>query len=164
MDLSIIICTRNRGTRLCGTLGALRALRTSHRYEIIWVDNASTDDTARVLKDELASDPASRLIRCERIGLGAARNEGWKASRGKIVAFTDDDCYPSPDYVDAWIAAFSEYPDVGAMGGASCSTTGNMRELPSKRDKSRECSRNAPSCGPACCKAPMLPFGERPLN
>ncbi|WP_456802497.1 glycosyltransferase family 2 protein [Bradyrhizobium sp. USDA 4474] len=117
IDLSIVICTRNRGSRLSGTLDALRALHTERSYEIIWVDNASTDDTARVLKDELAGDPASKLIYCECIGLGAARNEGFKASRGKIVAFTDDDCYPSPDYVDAWIAAFSEHPDVGAMGG-----------------------------------------------
>lgn len=117
IDLSIVICTRNRGTRLSGTLGALRAMRTDHKYEIIWVDNASMDDTARVLKDAVACDSVSRLIHCERIGLGAARNEGWKASRGKIVAFTDDDCYPLPDYVDAWIAAFAENPDVGAMGG-----------------------------------------------
>ena len=117
IELSIVICTRNRGTRLSGTLGALKAMRTGHGYEVIWVDNASTDDTARLLKDELAGDPVSRLIHCERVGLGAARNEGWKASRGKIVAFTDDDCYPSPDYVDAWIAAFSDYPHAGAMGG-----------------------------------------------
>jgi GT2 family glycosyltransferase len=117
IEVSIIICTRNRGSRLSGTLAALKALRTQHTYEVIWVDNASTDNTASVLRNELANDPAARLIFCERIGLGAARNEGWKVSRGEIVAFTDDDCYPAPDYVDALIAAFSDYPEVGIIGG-----------------------------------------------
>jgi len=117
IEVSIIICTRNRDNRLSGTLAALRALRTRHSYEIIWVNNASTDNTAAVLTSELATDPAARLIFCEQIGLGAARNEGWKASRGEIVAFTDDDCYPAPDYVDALIAAFSDYPEVGMLGG-----------------------------------------------
>src|SRR5262245_17549789 len=117
IDVSIVICTRNRASRLSGTLGALRALRTDHRYEVIWVDNASTDDTAAVLKRELGDDPTARYVFGERMGLGAARNVGWKASRGKIVAFTDDDCRPSPDYVDAMVAAFSDYPDVGVIGG-----------------------------------------------
>lgn len=117
IEVSIVICTRNRASRLSGTLGALKALRTRHAYEVIWVDNASTDNTAAVLTSELADDPTARYVLGERIGLGAARNVGWKASRGNIVAFTDDDCYPSPDYVDAMVAAFSDYPDVGVIGG-----------------------------------------------
>jgi GT2 family glycosyltransferase len=117
IEVSIVICTRNRASRLSGTLGSLRALRTRHAYEVIWVDNVSTDNTAAVLKSELADDPTARYVLGERIGLGAARNVGWKASRGNIVAFTDDDCYPSPDYVDAMVAAFSDYPDVGVIGG-----------------------------------------------
>jgi hypothetical protein len=117
IELSIVICTRNRASRLSGTLGALRALRTSHDYEVIWVDNASTDDTAAVLQREFAHDAVSRYILGERIGLGAARNLGWQNARGKIVAFTDDDCYPSPDYVDAVLAAFADHPDAGVIGG-----------------------------------------------
>jgi glycosyltransferase involved in cell wall biosynthesis len=117
IDVSIVICTRNRASRLSGTLGALRALRTCHSYEVIWVDNASTDDTAAVLRSGLADDALARYVVCERIGLGAARNVGWKASRGDIVAFTDDDCRPSPDYVDALVAAFSDHPRAGVIGG-----------------------------------------------
>jgi glycosyltransferase involved in cell wall biosynthesis len=117
VEVSIIVCTRNRAGRLSGTLGALRALRTDRSYEIIWVDNASTDDTAAVLRSELKADPHARYVLCERIGLGAARNFGWQAARGKIVAFTDDDCYPTQDYVDALLAAFSGHPDAGVIGG-----------------------------------------------
>jgi hypothetical protein len=117
IEVSIVICTRNRASRLSGTLGALRALSTSHGYEVIWVDNASTDDTAAVLQRAFAGDTVSRYILGRRIGLGAARNLGWKNARGKIVAFTDDDCYPSPDYVDAILAAFADHPGAGVIGG-----------------------------------------------
>lgn len=117
IEVSIVICTRNRASRLSGTLGALRALRTNHRYEVIWVDNASTDDTAAVLQRALAGDTVSRYVVGERIGLGAARNLGWESARGKIVAFTDDDCYPSPDYVDAILASFADHPGAGVIGG-----------------------------------------------
>lgn len=117
IEVSIIVCTRNRSSRLSGTLDALRALRSEHSYEIIWVDNASTDDTGAVLRRRLAGDPHARYVFCERIGLGAARNFGWQLSRGQIVAFTDDDCYPAPDYVDAVLAAFSDHPDAGVIGG-----------------------------------------------
>src|SRR4029077_7729731 len=67
IDVSIVICTRNRASRLSGTLGALRALRTCHSYEVIWVDNASTDDTAAVLRSGLADDALARYVVCERI-------------------------------------------------------------------------------------------------
>jgi glycosyltransferase involved in cell wall biosynthesis len=117
IEVSIVICTRNRARRLPRTLKALRALSTRRAYEVIWVDNASSDNTAAVLSSELADTPAARYVLCEQIGLGAARNTGWKASCGSIVAFTDDDCYPSPDYVDALAVAFSDYPDVGVIGG-----------------------------------------------
>jgi len=117
VEVSIVVCTRNRASRLSGAASALRALRTKHSYEIIWVDNASTDDTAAVLCRELAADPHARYVFCERIGLGAGRNFGWQMSRGRIVAFTDDDCFPAPDYVDALLTAFSDHPDAGVIGG-----------------------------------------------
>lgn len=117
IDVSIVICTRNRADRLSGTLQALRSLSTSRSYEVIWVDNASTDSTSAVLQRELANDRLSRYVSEKQIGLGAARNFGWKNTRGKIVAFTDDDCYPSPDYVDALISAFADRPDAGVIGG-----------------------------------------------
>src|SRR5262249_40892364 len=117
VEVSIVVCTRNRGSRLSGTLDALRALLTEHSYEIIWIDNASTDDTAAVLRASLTADPHARYALCERIGLGAARDFGWQMSRGRIIAFTDDDCYPAPDYVDALLAAFSDHSDAGVIGG-----------------------------------------------
>lgn len=117
IEVSIVICTRNRANRLEDTLNSLRALRSHHAYEVIWVDNASTDGTAAVLQRECANNAASRYVLGKRIGLGAARNEGWKAASGRLVALTDDDCYPAPDYVDAIVAAFADHSDAGAIGG-----------------------------------------------
>jgi len=118
IEVSIIICTRNRASRLSATLDALRALRTEHTYEIIWIDNTSTDDTARVLRTSLSTNPRTKYAVCPQIGLGAGRDFGWRMSRGRIVAFTDDDCYPAPDYIDALLAAFSDHPDAGVIGGS----------------------------------------------
>src|SRR5262249_8759609 len=107
----------NRAGRLSGTLGALRALRTDHRYEVIWVDNASTDDTAAVLHREFAEDTVSRYVLGERIGLGAARNLGWENARGAVVASPDQDCSPRPAAGDAMPALFADPPGAGLSGG-----------------------------------------------
>lgn len=117
VDVSIVICTRNRAVRLNQVLKALKAIVTDHSYEVLWVDNASTDHTAVVLKAALAGEGYSRYFYQPRIGLGAARDFGWRQARGRIIAFTDDDCYPEVDYVDALVMAFAENPRAGCIGG-----------------------------------------------
>lgn len=112
--VSIIICTRNRAGRLPQTLDALAHIRTRHPWELILVDNASTDATADVIRT--APIPVRHLL-CERIGLGAARDLGWRHAEGGIVSFTDDDCYLQPDFVDMIVTVFEERPDLGCVGG-----------------------------------------------
>jgi glycosyltransferase involved in cell wall biosynthesis len=116
-DLSIVICTRNRAGQLRGTLDSLLAMKTALNWEVILVDNASTDGTAEVIRGVGAVDPRIRYFREERIGLGAARDRGWREARAAILSFTDDDCYVAEDYADAVLAAFDERPDVGVLGG-----------------------------------------------
>jgi GT2 family glycosyltransferase len=50
-------------------------------------------------------------------GLGSARNAGWKAAAGDVIAFTDDDCYPASDYLDAVASCFREDACLGFVGG-----------------------------------------------
>lgn len=116
-ELSIVICTRNRAASLAGTLKSLTEIRAVHSWEVLFVDNASTDDTAAVLA--AADDCGGRLryVREERVGLGAARDTGWRRSRGRLVCFTDDDCYLTPDYVDAMVEAYRRRPHLGCIGG-----------------------------------------------
>lgn len=116
-DVSIVICTRNRASTLGGTLRSLRRLRTAHGWEVLIVDSASSDETGRVLA--AADDCGGRLsvLRLGTPGLGLARDAGWRAARGHIVAFTDDDCYLEPDYVDALLVVFDEHRDASCIGG-----------------------------------------------
>ena len=102
---------------MSGTLNSLAALRTCHQWEALLVDNASTDDTTAVIA---AADPCGERLRYlfePRIGLGAARDGAWRQSKGRIVCFTDDDCYLAPDFIDAMLLAFSERPLAGCIGG-----------------------------------------------
>lgn len=117
MRLSIVICTRIRVPLLGPMLDALRAVRSAHEYEILFVDNASTDNTLAVLGAALATLPHARVISCDRIGLGAARDIAWRAARGQLILFTDDDCYVQPDIVDAAVAVFERHPEIGYAGG-----------------------------------------------
>jgi len=117
MHLSIVICTRNRAAQLIGALNSLECLSTEHEWEAVVVDNASTDGTADVIRHAASRQPRIRYVHVERIGLGAARDFGWRQARGRLLSFTDDDCYLTPDYVDSVIRVFDEHPEIGFMGG-----------------------------------------------
>jgi GT2 family glycosyltransferase len=115
---SLIVCTRNRAAQLHRTLSSLEELRVSCPWELILVDSASTDDTPRVLERFAATNALPvRIVSVQRPGLGRARNAGVRNARGHILVFTDDDCYPAPDFVDQVAAIFAENPDIGFMGG-----------------------------------------------
>jgi glycosyltransferase involved in cell wall biosynthesis len=116
-DLSLIICTRNRARQLARMLESVAALSSRYRWEVLVVDNGSTDETAEVIK--AADDCGGRLryVLVERVGLGAARDAAWREARGRLIAFTDDDCYLDPRFVDAVCEVFEEHPEVGCVGG-----------------------------------------------
>jgi glycosyltransferase involved in cell wall biosynthesis len=119
VPLSIIICTRNRvdSLRLC--VRALACIETDYEWELVIVDNGSTDNTGAFL----ASLPrkinnASVIMGFEpKRGLAAARNKGLSQARGDVIAFTDDDCYTSKNYVDAMISSFELNSEIGFVGG-----------------------------------------------
>jgi glycosyltransferase involved in cell wall biosynthesis len=89
MDVSIIVPTRNRSALLAVTLRSV--LHQQHvTFEVLVVDEGSSDDTATVLAS--ISDPRVRVIRHDRPqGLPAARNHGADEARGEWLAFMDDD-------------------------------------------------------------------------
>ena len=116
-SVSIVVCTRNRGDRLRQTLQKYEQIRTSQSWELVIVNNGSTDTTAQRLSEFGASTAIAFQVFDEaRPGLSRARNAGWRRARSNIVAFTDDDCYPAPDFVDAIAAGFAEQ-DLGFIGG-----------------------------------------------
>lgn len=110
-ELSVVVCTRNRPERLQGCLAALRR-QTRPPLEVIVVDNAPVDERVRALAGRFGC----RYVAEPRPGLDWARNRGWLAAAGEVVAFTDDDARPDPRWVEAVGEAFGS-PDVWAVTG-----------------------------------------------
>lgn len=117
VDLSLVVTTRNRAERLPDTLEQLSGIRSDRKWELILVDNGSTDETASVIAEfsNQAPVPVQSPFEPEP-GLGRALNAGVRQARGAVVATTDDDCYPRSDYVDAVLSVFERH-QVGYMGG-----------------------------------------------
>jgi hypothetical protein len=79
--------------------------------ELVIVDNGSTDETHRVCEAFAHSAAFAAAVALEPTpGLGRARNAGIAHAQGELLAFTDDDCYPAPDFLRAALAAFDDRP------------------------------------------------------
>jgi glycosyltransferase involved in cell wall biosynthesis len=75
--------------------------------ELIVVNNGSTDNTAEIIENFQQNSPFPIINVLEpKAGLSNARNAGIIASSGRVIAFTDDDCYPQPDLLREATAAF----------------------------------------------------------
>lgn len=98
---SVVIATRNRSHLLPRLLGALEAQRNAPPFEVVVVDDDSTDDTADVLRRLADASALTVHVETQRphAGQSAGRNRGWRRAAGDVVLFTDDDCVPGPDWV-----------------------------------------------------------------
>jgi Glycosyltransferases involved in cell wall biogenesis len=111
IEISVVICTRNRARQLHACLERFERQRTTVRWELLIVDNASTDDT-RAVADAFIEGldvPAGTLFEGAR-GNGAGRNAALPWARGTVIGFTDDDCYVADDYVEQLARTFREHP------------------------------------------------------
>jgi len=114
---SIVICSYNRAPDLAEALERLRDLRYPEGdFEILVVDNASTDCTAQVIRDAAVKSGNLVSVIAEKPGLSFARNLGITAARGELVAFIDDDAWPEPDWLTALDRGFQQ-EDVMCVGG-----------------------------------------------
>lgn len=116
MQLSLVICTRNRASQLAESLLSLTRLQYPAPWELVIVDNGSRDETQDVIRNCRKSLFLKTVIEPQ-AGLGRARNRGWATSQGDIVAFTDDDCYPAHDFLSSIVRCFEEDARFGFMGG-----------------------------------------------
>jgi glycosyltransferase involved in cell wall biosynthesis len=102
MDVSVVIGTYNRATRLGRALAALQGQRTAPglTWELVVVDNNSSDHTHAVVSAASAAFPVPmRYVFEPRQGVSHARNAGIENAKGGIIAVTDDDCRPEPAWV-----------------------------------------------------------------
>ena len=119
MLVSVVVPTFQRPDMLERCLDALLAQHFPiEAYEIIIVDDAACATTQRQVEECAAQNEGYRIryipVTGEAHGPAAARNRGWQAARGKIIAFTDDDCVPDRDWLRRGVAAFS-----GSVAGVS---------------------------------------------
>jgi GT2 family glycosyltransferase len=110
--VSIVVITRNRSVSLKRALQTLAKLDYPS-YEIIVVDNASTDDTAQIA----AAFSVRYLYSPSNYGISRCRKEGVDAARGEIIAFCDDDCVPSSQWLRHLARRLWHEKDLGLVGG-----------------------------------------------
>lgn len=103
-SVSVVVPARNAAATLGATLTALEAQDVGVPFEVVVVDDASTDDTRKVAQ---ASPLAPRIVEPAGPGAAAARNAGAAATDSEIIAFTDADCEPEPGWLAAGLAALA---------------------------------------------------------
>lgn len=119
-DVSVVISTYNRCGVLPSALESARAQDTGNvRYEVIVVDNNSTDETRQVIEAFIARHKTLdiRYVFEGKQGVSHARNAGIASARAPIVAFFDDDVYVAPDWIANIKRIFDEHPEIGCAGG-----------------------------------------------
>lgn len=118
-SISVVVATHNRPERLDALLESLREQTIGHdQFEVIVVDDASDPATGQVLKcqQDRGGLQLTAIRRDVSGGPGAARNEGWRAARGALVAFTDDDCAVTPGWLNVALEAAAANPGAFVQG------------------------------------------------
>ena len=117
--VTVLICTYNRASLLDASLESLATCAApAGGFEVLVVDNASTDSTAAVVEARRAGFPVPlRYLFEGRPGKSHALNTGLAATPADIILFTDDDIQVPPRWIAACCEALDERPDVDYVGG-----------------------------------------------
>ena len=92
---SIVVCSYNGASTIESCLRSMEKLHYPADYEVVFVDDGSTDNTQQILE----KFPWVRNIRQKNMGLSYARNVGMEAAKGEIVLYTDSDCEADEDWL-----------------------------------------------------------------
>ncbi|MFD0462866.1 glycosyltransferase family 2 protein [Microvirga aerilata] len=144
IDVSFVVCTRDRGSRITDTLKSIeRAIEycPDTACEIVIVNNASTDDTDKHLIIWSKKTRVNHHIVFEaRPGVCRARNAGAHKSTGRNIVFTDDDCILARDYCRNLLGAH-ELPNDSAYLRGGRVELGDENDLPITVKTSKDASR-----------------------
>ena len=114
--VSIVIPTYARPERLRDCLAALaQQTMAADTFEVVVVDDGSPQPVEPLANTALHS-PAVRVIRQQNAGPAAARNRGVAEARGELIVLTDDDCLPTPSWLESLVTAHRQCPDA-VVGG-----------------------------------------------
>ncbi len=119
--VSIIVCCYNSVTRLTPTLAHLAKQDFQYPWEVIIVDNASTDGTGNWAAQEWSrfnlSSIGFKVVQESNPGLSSARKKGVLESQYEYILFCDDDNWLTPNYVSTAFLIMEENPEIGLLGG-----------------------------------------------
>ena len=118
--ISLIICTYNREKFLPEALESIaHQTLNAGKFELIIVDNRSTDNTAIISRQFIDNHPAINIKYCfeENKGLSFARNRGIAEADAPIISYIDDDVILPPAYLETVINFFTKHTDAVGMGG-----------------------------------------------
>jgi GT2 family glycosyltransferase len=128
LKISVVVATFNRRESLSQLLESLAKQTLSPTFfEVVIVSDGSTDGTVELVRELSSSRENLRLLELKNRGPGAARNAGARAARGQYLAFTDDDCLTSKDWLEQLLAAFER---TGAVGVQGRTTTDRAAQTP----------------------------------
>ena len=120
VSISVVICTYNRAAYIQDAMESLLNQTLDKKsFEVIIVNNNSTDDTEKVCLDFLAAHPGVNFqFLNEKIqGASFARNTGAALALGHLLCFMDDDAVAGNDYLERIVQFFVSHPDAGGLGG-----------------------------------------------
>jgi len=115
--LTVIVPTRNRSSYLHDCLESLARQRSRLPFEVLVVDNGSSDDTPGVVDHWCRRDPRFRAAREMRPGLSRAKNAGVGQARGQVLLFTDDDAIVEDGWIDSYLDLFEAIGTEMVMAG-----------------------------------------------
>ena len=119
VEVSVIISTRDRAPIVPEVLRSLADQDEGVPFEVIVVDNGSTDATPEVLADWCRDHPTFRTTREDRPGLSRGKNAGIAIARGRLLLFTDDDVLVPPSWVEAYARFFDAQPGAMVVAGGA---------------------------------------------
>ncbi|MEL7355467.1 MAG: glycosyltransferase [Cyanobacteria bacterium J06560_6] len=123
---SIVVPTYNRPSQLASCLHALTQLDyPQERYEVVVVDDGSQTPLDTTVKP-FQSETNITLLRQKNAGPAAARNTGARQAKGDYIAFTDDDCMPTADWLRQLTMALQARPDAMVGGQTLNALPGNV--------------------------------------
>jgi hypothetical protein len=164
--VSVIVATRNRADALANAVASI--LASEHpSFELIVMDQGDDERARSVI--EAAADPRAIYVRDAERGQSAAINGALARARGALIAFTDDDCTVSPDWIAEVERAFDADPEAGVLFGVLRAAPhdptesfipgfepAESRRLAGRGDARFEVSRGAPAGGDMAARAELF--------
>ena len=159
--ISVVVCSYNGGRTIRDCCEGLCRLEYPD-FEVIVVDDGSTDDTASI-----AASYAFKVIRTRNMGLSHARNLGLREATGEIVAYIDDDAYPDPAWLTHLATSFvrSDHAGIGGPNitapedGPLARCIGNSPGNPTHVLLTDEEAEHLPGCNMAFRKSALEAIG-----